>query len=112
MRRPGDVAARYGGEEFAVVLPDTDEMGAVAVATNILRAVRDLAVEHGGSDWGIATLSAGVAAVRPEPSDDAPDALLREADRALYLAKAGGRNTVMLGSLSRAVVEPKPSAAA
>ena len=112
VRRPGDVVARYGGEEFAVILPDTDEMGAMAVAANILRAVRDLAVEHGGSDWGIATLSAGVAAVRPEPSDDAPDALLREADRALYLAKAGGRNTVMLGSLSRAVVEPKPSAAA
>jgi diguanylate cyclase (GGDEF)-like protein/PAS domain S-box-containing protein len=112
VRRPGDVAARYGGEEFAVVLPDTDEMGAVAVATNILRAVRDLAVEHGGSELKIATLSAGVAAVRPEPSDGSPDALLLEADRALYLAKAGGRNTVMLGSLSRAVVEPKPSAAA
>jgi diguanylate cyclase (GGDEF)-like protein len=102
VRRPGNVVARYGGEEFAVVLPDTDEMGAMAVAANILRAVRDLAVEHGGSEWEIATLSAGVAAVRLAPSDDAPDALLRQADRALYVAKAGGSNTVALGSLTRA----------
>jgi PleD family two-component response regulator len=66
--------------------------------------VRDLAVVHGGSEWGIATLSAGVAAVMPAPSDDAPDALLREADRALYLAKAAGRNAVALGSMARAKV--------
>jgi diguanylate cyclase (GGDEF)-like protein/PAS domain S-box-containing protein len=104
VHRPGDVAARYGGEEFAVVLPSTDEMGAMAVAANVQRAVRDLAVVHGGSEWGIATLSAGVAAVMPAPSDDAPDALLREADRALYLAKAAGRNAVALGSMARAKV--------
>ena len=111
VRRPGDVAARYGGEEFAVVLPGTDEMGAMAVAANILRAVRDLAVEHGGSEWRIVTLSAGVAAVMQAPSDDAQDALLREADGALYLAKDAGRNTAMLASLSRAMGRSTPTAA-
>ena len=78
---------------------------------NILRAVRDLAVEHGGSEWRIVTLSAGVAAVMQAPSDDAQDALLREADGALYLAKDAGRNTAMLASLSRAMGRSTPTAA-
>ena len=59
-------------------------MGAKAVAANIQFAVRELAVVHAGGEWGIATLSAGVAAVMSAPSDDAPDTLPREADRALY----------------------------
>jgi diguanylate cyclase (GGDEF)-like protein/PAS domain S-box-containing protein len=92
VRRPGDVAARYGGEEFAVVLPNTDEAGAMTVATNIQRAVRELEIEHGESEWGIATVSVGVAAVLPSTPVGALDVLLRDADRALYLAKDRGRN--------------------
>jgi diguanylate cyclase (GGDEF)-like protein/PAS domain S-box-containing protein len=94
VRRPGDVTARYGGEEFAVVLPGADEAGAVTVAANIQCAVKELGIEHGDSEWGVATVSIGVAASRPAASSEAPDQLLREADRALYVAKNGGRNAI------------------
>jgi diguanylate cyclase (GGDEF)-like protein len=93
-RRPGDVVARYGGEEFAVVLPGADEAGAMTAATNILDAVRDLKIEHGGSEWGVATVSIGVASVFPQTSGSSPDLLMKEADRALYAAKRAGRNTI------------------
>jgi diguanylate cyclase (GGDEF)-like protein/PAS domain S-box-containing protein len=101
IRRPGDVAARYGGEEFAVVLPGADEAGAMTVAANIQRAVRDLDIEHGDSEWGIVTVSVGVAAVMPGAQGEAVRLLLREADRALYLAKNGGRNAVAPASRAR-----------
>ena len=111
IRRPGDVAARYGGEEFAVVLPVTDEAGAATVAANIQRAVRDLQIEHAGSEWGVATVSIGVAALIPSLWEDALDLLLREADRALYLAKNAGRNSTVAASQARGVESRAQSAA-
>jgi diguanylate cyclase (GGDEF)-like protein/PAS domain S-box-containing protein len=102
IRRPGDVAMRYGGEEFAVVLPNTDEEGATAVAANIHRAVSDLQIEHGDSEWRVATVSVGVAASRPGESGPALDWLLQEADHALYFAKNNGRNCVTPASQARA----------
>ncbi|WP_198088823.1 sensor domain-containing diguanylate cyclase [Variovorax sp. E3] len=94
--RAGDLAARYGGEELAVLLPDTDVAGAVALAERIRNAVRDLNIEHTGMPGGFVTLSAGVEALRPaDPdSDGQPKALIRAADMALYRAKALGRNRV------------------
>ena len=112
VRRPGDVAARYGGEEFAVVLPGTDGAGALAVAANIQRAVRALDIEHLGSEWGFATVSLGVAAARAAEEGSNADVLLREADRALYLAKNTGRNAVMVGSSPCADYGSASSAAA
>jgi len=111
IRRPGDVAARYGGEEFAVVLPGTDEAGAMAVAANIQRAVRELRIEHGGSEWGHVTVSAGIASSRPTRSGMGSDALLREADGALYLAKRRGRNGAALASALSATDERRVAAA-
>jgi diguanylate cyclase (GGDEF)-like protein/PAS domain S-box-containing protein len=112
IRRPGDVAARYGGEEFAIVLPDTDEAGALVIATRMRHAVLEMAIPHSGSESGVVTICGGVAAARPHQSEDAAGLLLREADRALYLAKNGGRNAVMIGSLSRAAAGRPPSTAA
>jgi diguanylate cyclase (GGDEF)-like protein/PAS domain S-box-containing protein len=111
INRPSDIAARYGGEEFAVVLPGADEAGAMVVAVNMQCAVRDLDIEHTGSEWGVATLSIGVAAVRPGAPGASLDLLLKEADRALYFAKNAGRNSVMPASLARRA-EGRPSAAA
>jgi diguanylate cyclase (GGDEF)-like protein/PAS domain S-box-containing protein len=111
VRRPGDVAARYGGEEFAVVLPGTDEAGAATVAKNIQGAVRDLQIQHAGSEWGIATVSIGVAALIPSLWEDAFDLLLREADRALYHAKNEGRNAIVVASMARGT-EGRAAAAA
>lgn len=98
VRRPGDVAARYGGEEFCLILPGADEAGAAALAARIQRAVLQLKIEHSASELGLVTISAGAAACAPAGCDLTCDSLVREADRALYLAKKGGRNAVVLAS--------------
>jgi diguanylate cyclase (GGDEF)-like protein len=86
--RASDFAARYGGEEFLVLLPDTDRKGAVEVAEKIRHAI-----EHAKMPViGVLTGSLGVASL-PEDAVD-PDQLIRKADRALYAAKAHGRNRV------------------
>ncbi|BBD07266.1 sensor domain-containing diguanylate cyclase [Desulfovibrio ferrophilus] len=106
VRRPADLAARYGGEEFAVILQNTDTEGAQHVARQILDAVRELKIPHatGVEGYGIVTLSAGVASLRPhtpasnnDPLEFADQALYTAkdliglADRALYAAKKNGR---------------------
>lgn len=89
--RDGDLAARYGGEEFAVILPNTPKQGAIAIATKICDAVRDLRIPHSSSSHGYVTISIGVATVIPCPRFD-PDQLIAIADDALYCAKHHGRN--------------------
>ena len=88
-RRPADSGARYGGEEFAVVLPDTDLRGAMAVADNI-RAAFINREEAGELAAALPTISIGVSSVRP--AGDGETTLVRSADQALYAAKEGGRN--------------------
>lgn len=94
VRRPHDFVARYGGEEMAVLLPETDAAGAVAVAEAIRLTVADLQLPFAPSVLGYVSISAGVAAHvfrRPKAS---ADELLSAADSALYGAKKGGRNRV------------------
>jgi diguanylate cyclase (GGDEF)-like protein len=93
-QRAGDLAVRYGGDELAVLLPDTDLDGAVLLAQRIRSAVRALNIEHARTTEGFVTLSAGVEAFRPVGEDVEPTALIRAADKALYAAKAAGRNRV------------------
>jgi len=86
--REEDVLGRYGGEEFSIVLPNTAAAGA-AVAAERLRARIESAVLERGA--GIrATVSIGFAELAPEDADCS--AWIARADRALYAAKAGGRN--------------------
>lgn len=59
--RPADLVARYGGEEFAVILPDTDEHGAWALAQRLLAQVRRLSIDHGAESTSPVTVSIGVA---------------------------------------------------
>ncbi len=93
-RRPGDVTARYGGEEMVVLLPETDVAGALLVAENIRKAIQKLALKHPGNAAGLVTVSAGVNAFAPVRHHNRPIELVESADRALYMAKAGGRNRV------------------
>jgi diguanylate cyclase (GGDEF)-like protein len=86
-----DVPARYGGDEFVVMLPDTPARGALEVAERIRHAIEQ-APFAAGSGRVSCTVSIGVASY---PDDGrSMDALLARADRALYLAKEGGRNRV------------------
>lgn len=92
--REVDFVARYGGEEFAVILPETDGPGAKLVAERIRRAIASAPFPlPAGSEIGV-TASIGLAAY-PECGDTVED-LLRHADQALYVAKEGGRNRVVL----------------
>jgi diguanylate cyclase (GGDEF)-like protein len=91
--RPGDLSARYGGEELAVLLPNTDMAGAVAVAEKIRRAIHDLKIEHSGNRDGLVTISAGVDAFVPGKGNTSLE-LIEAADKALYAAKSGGRDRV------------------
>lgn len=93
IRRPRDVAARHGGEEFAVVLPDTDLAGALLIAESIRKAILALGVLHEGSPYQLVTVSIGVASAKPSRGSNG--SYLHEAsDRALYDAKAAGRNCI------------------
>ena len=93
--RKSDGVYRYGGEEFLLVLPKQSAGGAKALMERALDAVRDLAIPHEGDTSGQLRLSAGISSFSIEHQVDA-DALLGEADAALYAAKAAGRNRVEL----------------
>jgi diguanylate cyclase (GGDEF)-like protein/PAS domain S-box-containing protein len=93
IQRPGDMAARYGGEEFVVLLPVTDEAGAMHVARKIAVAISRLGLEHVASPAGYVTASIGVSSCAPGPQDLSSH-LVEAADRALYTAKRNGRNRI------------------
>ncbi len=96
VRRSGDLVARYGGEEFAVILPNTDALGAVSVAEKVRLAVKDLQITHEAS--AIAphvTLSIGVSTIIPTHESEF-QTLIDTADRALYQAKSQGRDRVKM----------------
>lgn len=95
VRRAGDCAARYGGEEFAVLLPNTSAADALAIAETIRAKVQ------GWSDGGAgSTVSCGIASLAPTAGMDWP-MLVAAADKALYAAKAGGRNQSVVASLPK-----------
>jgi diguanylate cyclase (GGDEF)-like protein len=106
-KRPGDLAARFGGEEFAILLPDTDQRGAIQIADAIRDGVSRLRIDHAGSDHKIVTISAGVA-MRVLHSRMTATSLVHDADAALYRAKALGRNaTCGSNVLSATEFEPQ-----
>ena len=98
--RPADLVARYGGEEFVVLMPSTDLAGASEVAERIRESVFDLAVVHCASEseaercQGRVTISVGFASLIPAP-EQRPEMLIAAADKALYGAKAAGRNQTL-----------------
>jgi diguanylate cyclase (GGDEF)-like protein len=96
VRRAGDVAARYGGEEFVMLMPDTDEAGAQAMAQRLMDEIDALALPHPASSVAPhVTVSMGVAVARPRSGDER-QTLVDQADAALYQAKHGGRHRQVL----------------
>ena len=94
VQRPADLVARYGGEEFAVILSNTDIVGATHIAEKICSAVRNLAIPHESSQVSsYVTVSAGLATVIPVSNFNFQE-IIEAADKALYQAKAAGRDRV------------------
>ncbi|NJL86998.1 MAG: sensor domain-containing diguanylate cyclase [Leptolyngbyaceae cyanobacterium SM1_1_3] len=88
---PG-LVARFGGEEFTVILPNTAAKTALAMAEHIRQKIWQLAIPHTGSKvCQQVTLSLGIATCLPSQSQ-IPKDLIAAADKALYQAKAAGRN--------------------
>lgn len=93
-RRAGDCAARYGGEEFALLLPGIGAAEALEIAETIRRDIAAMPAQR------VVSVSIGVAAVTPREGVHRA-MLLEAADKALYAAKAGGRNQARVTRLDQ-----------
>jgi two-component system chemotaxis family response regulator WspR len=112
-----DTTARVGGEEFASILPATEEVGARSFAEKVRATVEALEVplvraREGSSEDSLSvTVSAGIAVARKVESEDArmtrlAEVLVQAADKALYEAKEGGRNRVVVHTLDTLAARP------
>jgi diguanylate cyclase (GGDEF)-like protein/PAS domain S-box-containing protein len=95
--RPGDMVARFGGEEFTVILPNTENAGAMLVGQEICDSMTRRNLLHSGNPFGIMTISIGCATMVPRLGQHAVN-LIELADLALYEAKHNGRNRVCNGN--------------
>lgn len=97
--RVGDRAYRYGGEEFLVVLPEQTLESASLTLNRIREAVEALEIRHEAkAPPGFITVSAGIVEIQPGTRKSL-DALMKDADDALYRAKHEGRNQVRASEL-------------
>jgi diguanylate cyclase (GGDEF)-like protein len=94
VRRAGECAARYGGEEFAVLLPGRSAEDTLIVAETIRCSVEQLAAPI------VVTVSVGIASLTPTAAMSW-SGLVEAADKALYAAKAAGRNQLVVASVAR-----------
>jgi len=93
--RAADLPARYGGEEFICILPETDSVGAHAIAEKIRRSIQELGIPHKESPVaGCVTASLGVITATCRAGGSAVD-IVAQADAQLYRAKSTGRNRVV-----------------
>ena len=92
--RGSDIAARWGGEEFLVIVRNSTEIGAVSAAERVRSATEATRVINDVGDVIPLTVSCGVATLS---QSDTLAELVARADRALYLAKANGRNRIVYG---------------
>ncbi len=111
--RAEDFVCRFGGEEFVVILPTADLESSRARAERLRLKMRELTIMYQGKSIGMVTISVGVAAF-PEHGTS-PKELMAAADAALYQAKRGGRDQVVVASApviderrSRAQASPPP----
>lgn len=92
--RGADLACRYGGEEFVVVMPDTDSMSAAVIAER-LRSIIESQPFHLKTAGIMLNITASLGIACNAHGAETPEQLMKQADRALYEAKNGGRNRVV-----------------
>jgi diguanylate cyclase (GGDEF)-like protein/PAS domain S-box-containing protein len=100
-RRPADLAARYGGEEFALILPNTDAAGCEQVGDSLRSALRDLGIAHNlNPPSELVTISLGGATTKPSAIHGSIEgtSMIEAADQALYAAKNGGRDRLIMSA--------------
>ncbi len=99
--RDTDVAARYGGEEFVLILPQTDEAGALVIAERLRSVIA-------GGDWELRPITASVGIATLSLDTPTPDCLTACADKALYQSKEAGRNRVTHGNPAAPLASSRP----
>ncbi|SNR64657.1 diguanylate cyclase [Puniceibacterium sediminis] len=98
--RAADLLARLGGEEFLIAMPDTDCVTALHLASRLCQLISSHPFEISPSGLQLPqTLSIGIAIATPENNIPSSE-LIAMADRALYCAKADGRNQALLGPVA------------
>jgi diguanylate cyclase (GGDEF)-like protein len=100
--RAEDFVCRFGGEEFVVILPTADPETSRARAERLRTKMRELTIMYQGKSLGMVTISVGVAAFPAHGTS--PKELMAAADAALYEAKRGGRDQVVVASAP--VIDP------
>ncbi len=93
--RDSDTVCRFGGEEFLLICPEADLQMAMKIGDRVRRTIEENHIQCPGYDGGV-TVSIGVALRGPE--HESPQALVKQADEALYAAKENGRNKVCIYS--------------
>ncbi len=96
-KRPYDITARLGGEEFVLLLPDTSILQAQAIVERLLQKFRKKVFKGNAKVSFKVTFSAGITS-RWGKMQIPPEVLIDEADKAMYAAKAAGRNAIKLSS--------------
>ena len=95
--RTSDLVARYGGEEFAIILPETAARDAVVLAERIRRGIETMEIDVGNHQPRLrVTVSLGLSGLKPGASEHAQSEMIEAADKALYAAKGGGRNRLVV----------------
>ena len=89
--RDTDMAARYGGEEFAVILPQTDEAGALVIAERVRTGIAD-------AEWQLRPITVSVGVCTLSLDTPTPESMIACADRALYYSKEAGRDRTTHGN--------------
>ncbi len=110
VRRPADIVARFGGEEFVVMLPDTPLDNAMLVGETLRNGIDRLKLPYSPNSKECVTVSVGIATTSSH-SDSTAQALLSQADAALYEAKKRGRNRVETAAPCEQIADGIKSAA-
>lgn len=105
LKRSTDLACRYGGEEFVLILPDTDQVGALALAESIRKLVKEFEFVYQKQQLPL-TISCGVTTYLQQ-DNITPKEIFLAADKALYAAKNAGRNQVKFLEISSELINPE-----